>query len=46
MKFEALDPTVKYCIHSPYEVITDNSIFIEVGPTDEIESTLNIDETM
>lgn len=46
MKIEVLDPTMQYTIHSPYEVITQNSIFIEIGATDGIENTFNVVETV
>lgn len=46
MKLEIHNPTIEYFIHSPYEVATDNSPFIQVGSTDEIENTYDIVETL
>jgi hypothetical protein len=46
MKLEVLDPTVQYTIHSPYEIATQDSLFIQIGSTEEIENTFNIVETM
>lgn len=46
MRLEVFDPTIQYFVHSPYEIITQNSLFIEVGPTDEMENTYDIVETL
>jgi hypothetical protein len=46
MRLEVFDPTIQYTVHSPYEIVTQDSIFIDVGPTDEIENTYDIVETM
>lgn len=46
MKLEIFNPTIEYYVHSPYEVITQDSLFIAVGPTDEMENTFDVVETM
>lgn len=46
MRLEVFNPTVQYFVHSPYEIITEDSLFIDVGPTDEIENTFDVVETM
>lgn len=45
MKLELNDPTIRYTIHSPFDVISDESIFIEIGPTEEIQHTFMLSET-
>lgn len=46
MRLEVFNPTIQFFVHSPYEVITQDSIFQDVGPTDEIENTFDIVETV
>lgn len=46
MKVEVFDPTIQYTIHSSYEVITQNSMSIHVGDTDEVDNTYNVVETL
>ncbi|CRK95678.1 CLUMA_CG009136, isoform A [Clunio marinus] len=46
MRLEISNKTVKYSFHSPYETVTEYSIFSEMGTTEEVEITLNIVETM
>lgn len=45
MKLEVNDPTIQYTIHSPYDVITDESVFTEIGPTEELQNTYTVSET-
>ncbi|CAO1321716.1 unnamed protein product [Diamesa tonsa] len=45
MKLEVFDPTVFFVVHSPFEVVTQNSQYIHMGLTDEIENTYDIVET-
>lgn len=46
MKIDVFNPTIQYFVHSPYEIITQDSLFIDVGPTDEIENTFDVVETV
>lgn len=46
IRLEVFDPTIQYIIHSPFEVVTQQSLFIDVGQTDEIENTYDTVETM
>lgn len=46
MRLEVFDQTILYFIHSPYEIVTRDSLFIEVGLTDEIENSYEVLETM
>lgn len=46
MHLDVFDPTLRFLVHSPYEVVTRDSLFIEVGKTDEIENTYDVVETM
>lgn len=46
MRLEVFDPTVQFFVHSPYEIISQDSAFVYMGPTDEIENTYDIVETM
>lgn len=46
MKLEVFDPTIQYFVHSPFEIVTEASPFLEIGATDEIENTFNVLETM
>lgn len=45
MKLEVNDPTIRYTIHSPYDVVTAESVFTEIGPTEELEHTYTVAET-
>ena len=46
MRLEVFDPTIRYVVHSPYEIITQDTFFIEVGQSDEIENSYDVVETM
>lgn len=46
MKLEVFNPTVSFFVHSPFEIVTSDSLFVNMGATDEIESTYDIVETM
>lgn len=46
MKLEVFNPTIEYFVHSPYEIITQDSLFTDVGPTDEKEISFDVVETM
>lgn len=46
MKLEVFNPTVQFFVHSPFEIITGDSMFVSMGATDEIESTYDIVETV
>lgn len=46
MKLEVFNPTVEIFVHSPYEIITRDSLFLSMGSTDDIENTYDVLETL
>lgn len=46
MHLEVLDPAIEYVVHSPYDIVNHKSVFIQLVPAVENESTYNVVETM